>query len=109
MVSSLYPERSSLVINTREGNIRKSELILYDTYAWSAENILYRVFGVRTLRNIYVENDLQRLINYISKENKNDSLQDIQEIINNLKKIELTKDDPLTAFLEKVDKKIEGD
>ena len=53
--------------NSAPNGGRACRLVDYDTYAWSAENILYEVFGLRTTRNYYFERDLRELLSLISK------------------------------------------
>ncbi|WP_345853424.1 AAA family ATPase [Shewanella algae] len=69
MVSDLEPKSSSLVSLNKTSctsKVRSCELIPYDTYAWSAESILYEVFNLRTTRNYYFETDLMELLKLIS-------------------------------------------
>ena len=85
----------------------ESEIIPYDTYSWSAENIIYNVFKVRTARNYYFESDLSDLINAL--EHFDGSLEkrdEIQKKINELKKFIFSTNDPLNNLLIEAEERI---
>lgn len=67
MVSDLESESSSLISINQCNGKRICEHIEYSTYAWSVENILYKVFHLRTIRNAQVEMDLYELSGLISQ------------------------------------------
>ena len=64
-----------------------------DIHGWSPENILYNVFGMASTRNYYFERDLKKLVYFIS--NKKGSIEEIEDILDKLKKFNITDDDPL--------------
>ncbi|EQB3936439.1 AAA family ATPase [Vibrio vulnificus] len=101
MVSNLSPVSSSLVSLRKERNdnfeVRKSELIPYSTYAWSAENILYEVFELRTTRNEYFEEHVRKLLFLISTNSKDTNK--IKELRDKLKKYILTDSDPMNVVI----------
>lgn len=99
MVSDLNPENSSLItVNVDEGG--KHFLTLdYSTYAWSAENILYNIFGVRTFRNYYFDMDVRELLYAISN-NKKEELDHIRDLYDKLSKYILDNTDPLNKVIE---------
>lgn len=70
-----------------------------DTYGWSAEDILYKIFSVRTTRNYYMEVDIRKLLHSISEKEKNKS--ELKEIINRLNLVRLNDQDPLNLILTK--------
>lgn len=70
-----------------------------DTYGWSAEDVLYKVFNVRTTRNYYMEVDIRKLLHSISEKEKNKS--DLESIIKRLEFVRLNDQDPLNLILTK--------
>lgn len=103
LVSDLIPEKSSIISlhNDEKGEVC-NETLEFDPYGWSAENILYRVFGVSTARNHYLEMDLRELLSKVSQ--KSDDFQRMEEIVESLKKFQLTSDDPLLKIIETAEK-----
>ena len=90
-VSELKATSSSIVIFRKNSNddnyMPEAELLPFDTYSWSAENIIYNVFGIRTTRNYYFECDLNNLINSINNYDDSDEQKiEIQRQICKLKK-----------------------
>lgn len=111
MVSDLSPDSSSLLSLSKsyanDGvESRISKLIKYDTYAWSAENILYEVFNLRTTRNKYFESDIISLLKLIS-ENSHD-LEEITRLHKKLKNYVLSDNDPITEILSQSKKYVES-
>lgn len=107
-VSELKSKSSSIVVlRSGESNSPQAEIIPYDTYAWSAENIIYNVFGIRTTRNYYFESDLSYLIlslqDYDGSAEKRESIE-IQ--IDKLKKYVFGVNDPLNVLLKDAEGKI---
>jgi predicted ATP-binding protein involved in virulence len=100
IVSDIDPNSSALVSLEYIPEHKKREAILipYSTYAWSADNILYNVFKVRTTRNWYFEQDIRKLIKYI--ETKSQEKLDITQLIYKLSKYQLNNDDPLIKLIE---------
>jgi predicted ATPase len=97
MVSDLEPGSSSLVSINQHNGKRTCEHIEHSTYAWSVENILYKVFHLRTTRNTQVEMDLYELSSLISQ-NSSD-IKRLKELLNNLEKIILDINDPLNIII----------
>ncbi|WP_337155116.1 AAA family ATPase [Proteus terrae] len=97
MLSDLEPESSSLISISQHNSERICEYIEHSTYAWSVDNILYKVFHLRTTRNTQVEIELYELSGLISK--NSDNIQRIKELINNLNKIVLDVNDPLNIII----------
>lgn len=102
MVSDLDPLTSSLMSLSNERNkgseVRISRLIKYDTYAWSAENILYEVFRLRTTRNFYFERDLSELLEIIST--RSNDITRAVELHRKLSNYVFDKNDPINVVLE---------
>ena len=101
LISDLEPNTSSLVTITRDYNKRIIETVDYSTYAWSAENILYNVFKVRTTRNYYFQKDLDRLMYLIGMNTQNDNDKDeINKLIEKLEDYKYDNADPLNLILK---------
>ncbi|HAV8499628.1 TPA: ATP-binding protein [Escherichia coli] len=98
MVSDLESESSSLISINQCNGKRICEHIEYSTYAWSVENILYKVFHLRTIRNAQVEMDLYELSGLISQ--KSSDIKRMEEILTHLERIVLDVNDPLNMIIE---------
>ena len=109
LVSDLQGDTSSIVTLSKENNIwPKAELLNFDTYAWSAENIIYNVFGLRTTRNYYFESDLRKLLSMIQAEDCTDiDINKIIELTEKMKKYIYNEDDPLCAIVNQAEVFIE--
>lgn len=108
-VSELKGDSSSIVVlkNNPGSNTPNAEIIPYDTYSWSAENIIYNVFGIRTTRNFYFESDLSRLLTSLeSFDGSEEKKEKIQALINKLHKYVFNTSDPLYFILKEAEEKI---
>lgn len=98
MVSDLEPQNSNVIALERNTDNRiKAELIEADTYGWSVEEILYKVFKVRSTRNYFFEQDLRELVALMYENPVN-----INKIKTKLKKIEpfkISSEDPLNKII----------
>lgn len=106
IVSDLEEASSSLLVINNNNMEREAELIEYSTYAWSAENILYNIFKVRTTRNYYFEMDLRKLVSLIKE--KSEQISEIEGLIVKLKKYILDDADPMILILEEAQRYIEN-
>lgn len=99
LVTDLVPDKSTIVsFSINENGVVVNESLTFETHGWSTENILYRVFGVSSVRNHYLEMDLRTLLTLIS--NKSTDFKQIERIIKSLKSFKLTANDPLVGILE---------
>jgi predicted ATPase len=107
LLSDLRGESSKIIGLKREnGKIEIVELPKdIDTFGWSTEDVLYKVFGVRTTRNYYMEVDLRELLHSISEQKNNKD--ELQKIIARLEKVKLNGNDPLNVILDKAKAYIE--
>ena len=99
MVSDLNPENSSLITVNVDEEGKHFLTLDYSTYAWSAENILYNIFGVRTFRNYYFDMDVRELLYAISN-NKKEELDRIRDFYDKLSKYILDNTDPLNKVID---------
>jgi len=97
MISDLEPNSSSLTSIEQDNGQRLCEYIEHSTYAWSVENILYKVFHLRTMRNAQVEMDLYELSGLISK--KSSDINRLKQLLRDLEKIVLDANDPLNIII----------
>lgn len=99
IISDLEGKSSNIIGLKRNQN--KLELIPLprniDTFGWSAEEVLYRVFELRTNRNHYFEFDITELASLIQAKSKD--TERLVRIITKLKKFEFSKNDPLTYLI----------
>lgn len=106
LVSDLSPDSSSLIVLSMEDGVRSAVTLDYSTYAWSAENILYNVFQVRTTRNFYFDLDLRELLCKVSE--KDEDLARIKELYDKLSQYTFRDEDPLMLILKNVEEYIEN-
>lgn len=103
LVSDLEPHTSSIVFMNRaiDTTSPSAELLPYSTYAWSAENVIYNIFGVRTTRNYYFEADLRKIIDLMNSDDGTGSnVDEIQNLVNKLRKFIFDQSDPLNIVLD---------
>lgn len=98
LVTDLLPEKSSVISLKNQKGIIKSESLKEPTYGWSAEEILYNVFNVKTVRNHFIESDLIDLLGMIS--DKSNNLDRIKSLLQSIKSLSITPNDPLNAVIE---------
>lgn len=97
--------KDSFVLSTKrdkDNNQIMIKEINYDTFGWSAENILYNVFDVVTTRNHYFEMDIRKLITYISN-NELSKVSEIEKYLNKFKSYNLTSNDPLITLINQAE------
>ncbi len=102
MVSDLRPENSTIIAMrySKEKNHIYPETLKLNTYALSAENILYNIFNTRTINNHYLDAELHNILNLISQSDSD--LNQIKSIYSNLKNIVLDENDPLNLVLKQI-------
>lgn len=100
-VSDLPPRNSSIVVFRRENKMFTSELLDCNPSSWSAENIIYNVFGLRTTRNYYFERDVQSLIDSLTEPNKD--YEKTKHFIDKLKEYSLSGNDPLNELIQEAE------
>jgi hypothetical protein len=98
IVSDLEGESSAVIGITGQTPYIDTCLFDYNTYGWSAEEVLYRVFNLRSTRNFYFEIRIRELLHLIS--HKSENKDHINCLIEELNKSVLDKHDPLTQILK---------
>lgn len=100
LVSDLNPENSAIISLKRE-NETTAASIHANTYGWSAEEVLYTVFNVRSTRNSYLEYDLTKLVTLINRNSVD--FREIKRIVDKISTLVLSEEDPLNIIKEKAD------
>ncbi len=98
LLSDLKPEESRSVIMEKDSHGNISAEINPLTYARSPEEILYRVFKVRGVRNIFFEQDLAKFIEILENFHESKRLE-LENLLTHISKYELSADDPLTELM----------
>lgn len=98
MLSDLRPETSSILAlsKNQEGKLENIGSGV-NTFCWSTDDILYRVFHVRNTRNYAFEQDIIRLCSMVSTRNTNKH--ELDELIQQLSSFELPGNDPLKEIV----------
>ncbi|WP_283188861.1 AAA family ATPase [Pseudomonas sp. PMCC200344] len=106
MVSDLGHDNSVLVTARYEEG-PKFELFEGDVYGRSPENILYRVFGVATTGNMYVENDLRKALQMIAG-TETLNIRELNSTYARLEKVAGPDNPAMNIILERIGSFIEG-
>jgi predicted ATPase len=97
IVSDLENESSEVVkISGQVPNIEVEALKL-STFGWSAEEILFKVFRVKSTRNYFFEIRIREILHHISTKSKDSKR--MSELINDLKNIKSDKNDPIALII----------
>jgi predicted ATP-binding protein involved in virulence len=105
LISDLEGSQANIIALSQSEEGPKARPIHRNTFGWSAEEVLYRVFNVRTTRNYYIEMNLKELLHLITIQSKNK--QRLEYLYNKLSFIELTEEDPLKKILSSSKKYID--
>ena len=102
LISDLEEGSSSVVIlkKDEDGETNRAELLPYSTFSWSAENIIYNVFGLRTVRNFYFEMELRELLSLV--QNNSNDLGSIERLHTKLSNYIIDEKDPLSIVMQEV-------
>ncbi len=105
LLSDLNPETSTIIALERTDGRLENIGEGLNTFCWSTDDVLYRVFHVRNTRNRVFEEKVADLYDRISggDEDKNT----IRSIIAELSKYQLRPEDPLSQFLNKASEYVE--
>ncbi len=109
--SDLRPTSSSILSLILNEDFKiESGLIPYETFGWSAEQILLSVFKAPTTRNYYVAERVGDILDLLGKSNRNEKL--IKKKVKSLKAdnlLQLSDEDPLKGVITKLIKKYAQD
>jgi predicted ATPase len=99
MISDLQKNSSSIISLMRNNdNVIIPTLHSENTYGWSAEDILYNIFLMRTVRNYYLGEDIKELLHNISSSSKD--IDRINQLVLKLEKLVLNDVDPLKIVIK---------
>lgn len=110
MVSDLEPQSSTIVGLERENGVTKGQLILANTYGWSAEEILLNIFKVSSSRNYYLTEKLEHIFHIISQDPDKKRYEELMQEVKELKEIDfsgLSDADPLKDVVNTLFKKFD--
>lgn len=99
LLTDMQPEWGRIIALDKDGNGLKNIVDEgMNTFCWSTDDILYRVFHVRNTRNSAFENDLYTLYDLLSKENGD--VEEIRKLVNKLEQFVLAPGDPLKLIID---------
>lgn len=94
--------KSAKIIGLKKPNQELKTIdIKANTFGWSAEEVLYKIFDVRTTRNHYLEMDLRKLLGLVA--NNSENRYEIREILDRVKEVQLDIHDPLNLIINQVE------
>lgn len=106
MLTDLEPQSSDIVALDKKNGVVKDVSEGVNTFNWSVDDILYRVFGVRNTRNRVFEDDIMSLYKMLS-EGSND-VTEIERRVQKLFSVILPGNDPLLEIINQAKKYVEA-
>ncbi len=109
MVSDLESQSSTIVALERENGLTNGKLIPANTYGWSAEEILVKIFKVSSSRNHYLTEKLEHIFYIISQDPNQASYNELKKEVKELKEIDfsgLNEEDPLKKIVDVIFEKV---
>ena len=106
ILTDLEPTTSDIVVLEKKDGIIKDVSEGVNTFNWSVDDILYRVFGVCNTRNHAFESDIMTLYKMITE--RSDDFDTIRRLTDKLSSFELPMDDPLKVILNQARKYVEA-
>jgi len=106
ILTDLQPETSDIVALEKKNGVIRDVSDGVNTFSWSVDDILYRVFGVCNTRNHAFETDIMTLYQMMTE--GNDNLLEIEKLTNKLSSFELPGNDPLLVILDQARKYVEA-
>lgn len=108
LISDLEGDNSAVIALSRDDErLLRAELLEgINTFGWSSEDVLFRVFGVRSVRNHYFETTIAELLDMLAT--KSDNYSSINEKLGLLKRIETAENDPLNELIKETELYLEN-
>lgn len=100
LAAELNPESSSITQVINNGKNIIGTIYESDTFGWSVESILYNVFNIKTLRNYYLERDVNKILRLTSDVDANRN--EINNILEKLDGLNIRKEDPLNDLINDI-------
>ena len=101
LISDLKGDSAKIIGLKKEDNEIKTIDINANTFGWSAEEVLYKIFDVRTTRNHYLEMDLRKMLGLVAEKSQNKG--QISEILKRVQDVQLDENDPLRLIVNQVE------
>ena len=101
IISDTTKSNSQIIGLKKEKNITPVHFENYDTYGWSAEDVLFRVFNVKSTRNHYFEMAVAELLDLLYSKSKDK--EKINFILKELKALKISDNDPLKELIEETE------
>ncbi|MGM7746867.1 AAA family ATPase [Yersinia enterocolitica] len=102
LVSSLPIDNASVITSNKSGEKINFEILSASTSGWSAESILYNVFGVMTARSNSFESDLNIIASLMSNWDASEKSTSVyKNALSRINRFKLPDNDPLNVFSEK--------
>jgi predicted ATP-dependent endonuclease of OLD family len=101
LISDLQGSSSKIIGMKRNKGKLNTLDIDANTFGWSAEEVLYKIFDVRTTRNHYLEMDLRKMLGLIADKSKDRG--QINKILKRVKEVQLDENDPLRLIINQVE------
>ena len=98
ILTDLEPESSDIVALEKKYGIVRDVSEGVNTFNWTVDDILYRVFHVRNTRNYVLESKMVELYRLVS--GRTNEKQKLNGLIEELSQYQLNKEDPLIRLLE---------
>ena len=99
LLSDLNPQWSRIIALTKDDNNQIKDIARdVNTFCWSTDDILYRVFHVRNTRNYVFEDKISHLYRLVS--NKKMATNEAQQLLSELKTYVLNENDPLNKLIK---------
>ena len=105
-LTDLEPQNSDIVALERKNGIIRDVSDGANTFSWTVDDILYRVFGVCNTRNHAFETDIMSLYKMMSE--ASDDIETLQRLTDKLSSFELPDNDPLHEILNQARKYVEA-
>lgn len=102
ILTDIEPSNSDIIALEKSNGIIKDVSEGVNTFNWSVDDILYRVFGVLNTRNHAFETDIMVLYKMISE--RSDDIREIKRITSRLEKFVLPENDPLLEIINQARK-----
>ena len=97
MLTNLQPESSDIVALERQDGVLRDVSEGVNTFNWSVDDILYRVFHVRNTRNYVFEGKVVELYKLVSSRGDKEK---VKELVDELSMYQLNGDDPIMKLLD---------